>query len=107
SLLALPEIKNELDPVALDQIFTFWTTLPGRTVFKNIHELPPGHYLLAKNGKIHLQKYWQLDFPAKESHTSVSLETITEQADELLTDAIRIRLRADVPVGSYLSGGLD
>jgi len=107
SLLTLNDICNELDPIALDQIFTFWTTLPGRTIFKDIHELPPGHYLLAKNGRIHLHKYWQLSFPVKESHNPASLETITEQADELLTDAIRIRLRADVPVGSYLSGGLD
>lgn len=107
SLLTLPEIKNELDPVALDQIFTFWAPLPGRTIFKDIHELPPGHFLLAKNGGIHLQQYWQLNFPVKGNCNPASLETITDQADELLTDAIRIRLRADVPVGSYLSGGLD
>ena len=107
SLLTLNEIPNNLDPLALEEIFTFWTTLSGRTLFKDIHELPPGHYLLAKNGQIRIQKYWQLDFAAPQDQNPDSVETIQEETDEILTDAIRIRLRADVPVGSYLSGGLD
>ncbi len=107
SLLTLNEIPNDLDFISLDQIFTFWTSLPGRTIFKDIHELPPGHYLLVKNGQIQIRKYWQLDFENQNGQITDSVETITEKADEILTDAIRIRLRADVPVGSYLSGGLD
>ena len=107
SLLTLNEIPNNLDAVALDQIFTFWTTLSGRTMFKDIHELPPGHYLLAKNGQISIHKYWQLDFAVPQDQNHDSVERIRDKVDEILTDAIRIRLRADVPVGSYLSGGLD
>ena len=107
SLLALHEIPNELDLVALEQIFTCWTTLPGHTMFKDILELPPGHYLLAKNGQLRIQKYWELDFASPADQNPDSVDTIREKVDEILTDAIRIRLRADVPVGSYLSGGLD
>lgn len=107
SLLAVPGIRSELDPVSLDQIFTYWTTLPGRTIFKDIHELPAGHYMTIRNGKVDVRNYWKLTYPHAGEHFTDSFESLREQADEILTDAIRIRLRADVPVGSYLSGGLD
>lgn len=107
SLLTVPGIRRQIDPVALEQIFTCWTTLGRRTAFEDIHELPPGHYLLVKDAQIQINRYWQLQFPACRDQSSESLDTIVRQADEILTDAIRIRLRADVPVGAYLSGGLD
>ncbi|XOF33846.1 MAG: asparagine synthase (glutamine-hydrolyzing) [Candidatus Electrothrix sp. YB6] len=106
ALFQFPEIQREFDPVGLDQIFTFWTTLPGHTAFKGVKELPPGHYLSLKNGHITIQRYWETPFqqPVK---SDLDLPSAVEELDALLTDAIRIRLRADVPVGSYLSGGLD
>ncbi len=107
SLLTIPGVRRELDHTALQQIFTFWTTLGKRTAFKDIHELPPGHFLTIKDGNISIQQYWRLNFPEKANLSDEPLESIAQQADELLTDAIRIRLRADVPVGAYLSGGLD
>ncbi len=107
ALLTLPGIRRELDATALQQVFTFWTTLGRQTAFEDIHELPPGHYMRIKNGDVQIKQYWQLRFPENRNHTNESLEKITEQCDEILTDAIRIRLRADVPVGAYLSGGLD
>lgn len=107
SLFMAEEIHREIDPVALDQIFTFWTTLPGRTVFKNIQELKPGHYMRVSNGTISEYKYWDIPYYHREEQNSLSPGEISERILDLLQDATRIRLRADVPVGSYLSGGLD
>ncbi len=105
SILAYPGQRAELDPQALQEVFTFWSVQSPRTIFKGIAELPPGHYLLTSPEKFEIHPYWQPDFtppatprPAKE---------YLEQLESLLIDAARIRLRADVPVGAYLSGGLD
>lgn len=107
SLLTCSDISRHLDPIALEQIFTFWTTLPGRTAFQNIHELPPGHYLQVKNGTVEIRPYWSLPFVSPAEYSTRPVEELTEQMKSLLTDSVRIRLRADVPVGCYLSGGLD
>jgi asparagine synthase (glutamine-hydrolysing) len=107
SIFTLEEIDHRVDPIAMDQIFTFWTTLPGRTIFKGIHELPPGHYLKASQSKISIQKYWDIPFYPSDEQLTWPVEEICMRIKELFRDAIRIRLRADVPVGCYLSGGLD
>jgi asparagine synthase (glutamine-hydrolysing) len=106
SLLVNPGIPVEIDPVSLDQIFTYWSTLSPRTAFKNIYEIPPAHYLLIQDGQIHLEPYWGLDFTPSDG-SQLSEQQYMEEFEELLIDATRIRLRADVPVGAYLSGGLD
>lgn len=108
TLLADPRVHAELDLVALDQIFTFWSTLSPRTIFRNIHELPPGHYMLARQGRVTIEPYWQLTFPEAAAAEPARAEgDYLEELQSLLVDATRIRLRADVPVGAYLSGGLD
>lgn len=107
SLFALPFVPRRIDPIALDQIFTFWTTLPGHTAFEGIRELPAGHYMIIKNGTVSITKYWQLPFCERKETPYFPLTSLLEEIDEVLLDAIRIRLRADVPVGAYLSGGLD
>jgi len=101
------EIHRALDLESLDQIFTFWTTLPGKTVFSNIKELPPAHYMLISPNGITTKKYWDMNFlNSKEINNRKSNDFVSE-ISETLMDAVRIRLRADVPVGTYLSGGLD
>ena len=108
AILADPRIAAQLDPVALDQVFTFWSPLSPRTAFRNIQELPPGHYLLARNGRLTMRQYWSMGFPEKGVHREPgSLAECVEEFRSLLVDSTRIRLRADVPVGAYLSGGLD
>jgi asparagine synthase (glutamine-hydrolysing) len=111
AILADRNVRTEIDPLALEQVFTFWAPLSPRTIFRGIKELPPGHYLLAKQGKISIQSYWNISFDgeANESNGSTARSTgdYLEELSELLIDAVRIRLRADVPVGAYLSGGLD
>ena len=106
ALLEHPAVQPALDLVAMDQIFTFWCTLPPRTAFQGIHELPPGHSMTVARSEVKIRRYWQPVFddatpPAR------SEQSYAEELRELLTDATRIRLRADVPVGAYLSGGLD
>ena len=107
AILAEPRVAAELDPVALEQIFTFWSTLSPRTSFRGIIDFPPGHYMLVRDGQMSLKPYWQLDFPDQESSVTRSQRDYLDEFRSLLVDATRIRLRADVPVGAYLSGGLD
>lgn len=107
SLFAAQRTPREIDLVALHQVFTFWTTLPGRTVFKGINELQPGHFLRVSRGNIDVKPFWDVPFYPPSEYTNLHPQEITERIRELLLDAVRIRLRADVPVGAYLSGGLD
>jgi asparagine synthase (glutamine-hydrolysing) len=109
ALLQAPGIVAEADPVALDQIFALWFPLAPRTMFKGVLELPPAHMLIARADHVAVRRYWRLEFPdaadaADEKHNDAG---IVEEVRALLTEATRIRLRSDVPVGSYLSGGLD
>jgi asparagine synthase (glutamine-hydrolysing) len=112
ALLQVPGVRAELDAKALDQTFTFWFPVAPRTPFKDIHELPPGHMLIAEGGNVTVKPYWRLTYPdAREAAggalTGAREAALTEELRELLIDATRIRLRSDVPVGAYLSGGLD
>jgi asparagine synthase (glutamine-hydrolysing) len=104
TLFAHPDVERRLDPCALDQCFTFWAPLPPRTMFAGILELPPGHSMTVTNGEVRHHRYWQPDYQVRDD---ISESDAAEQLLELLIDATRIRLRADVPVGAYLSGGLD
>ncbi|HSJ54485.1 MAG TPA: asparagine synthase (glutamine-hydrolyzing) [Anaerolineae bacterium] len=106
ALLAHPNVKAELDPDSLDQVFTFWSTLSPRTAFRNIVEVPPGHYLQAREGQVTVQSYWAPDLTPDPDGSRTGQDYL-EELESLLIDATRIRLRADVPVGAYLSGGLD
>ena len=106
ALFAHPGVKAELDPISLAQIFTFWTTLSPRSSFRNIQSLPPGHFLMASDGDIKITPYWQLDMSAG-CDVPESLDEAADKLRWLLEDAVRLRLRSDVPVGAYLSGGLD
>ena len=105
SLFVHGDVPRRIDPRGLNQLFTFWSTLPPRTVFEGVSELPPGHNLIVEDGHVRSRRYWQLDYANGSKDTSA--EEWTQRVLEVLTDATRIRLRSDVPVGAYLSGGLD
>ena len=107
ALLACPEVSREIDLQALDQIFTFWATLAPRTAFKNVWQLPPGHSMAVQSGQVRVWPYWHLEYTPDSDLAHHSEEKLTDDLFALLLDATRIRLRADVPVGAYLSGGLD
>lgn len=106
-LFTLDNIERSIAPESLAQIFTFWTTVSPNTPFKNIYELPPGHQMTVKGSQIQIKKYWSLDFPGKGKCYPGSLNDAAEELGNLLKDAVKIRLRADVQVAAYLSGGLD
>ena len=103
-----PGVSREIDYKGLDEVFTYWCTIPPTTLFRNIHELPPGHSMTVGAGGVTVRQYWDNQFEETSSDVAPAKEqTYADELLELLIDATRIRLRADVPVGAYLSGGLD
>jgi asparagine synthase (glutamine-hydrolysing) len=105
SLFTRKEIRKELSFESLSQIYTFWTTITPNTPFKNIYEISPGHFAMFNRKGLTIQRFWELNF---ENHLSkFSIQDATDRFDELFSDAVRIRLRADVEVAAYLSGGID
>jgi asparagine synthase (glutamine-hydrolysing) len=108
AILAHPGSKPELNLIGLDQTFTFPGLVSPQTMFKNIHSLKSGHYITIQDGRVKEKEYWDLDFPcADDIEYKFSESYYAEKLEELLSRAIDIRLRADVPIGFYLSGGLD
>lgn len=105
SLFTQPEVPRRLDPIGLDQVFTYWCPVAPRTVFEGICELPPAHNLVVARGKLAVKRYWQLDYGTRLA--ALPLDQCADTLLELLLDATQLRLRSDVPVGAYLSGGLD
>lgn len=110
ALFADPTIPRRLDAQTISDVFSCWTPVGEKTAFEGIHSLPPGHYAVFDEQGLTIRPYWRLQFPnAEESaqHAERPFESWLEEMNHLLYDATRIRLRADVPVGAYLSGGLD
>lgn len=104
SLLLIPEISADVDENGLNEIFMLGPAKPiGSAVFKDINELPPASYMTVKNGNVSIKQYWRLT--AKE-HTDNEAQTI-EKTHFLVTDAIKRQLVSDVPLCTFLSGGLD
>lgn len=109
AILEHPSVTREVDRVGLDQVFTFAGLISPRTMFRNINSLENGHFLLVDDdGKITDTEYWDLIYP--EGPCSMNGKTeqyYTDRLEELFDASVRLRLRADVPSGYYLSGGLD
>jgi len=105
SLFQQKSVNREFHAESLTQIYTFWTALTPNTAFKDIYELPPGHQLVFNRDGLKIEKYWELNFDNK--HANLSFNDALDQFNELLSSAVRLRLRADVEVAAYLSGGLD
>ena len=109
AILTHPEVNPEVDLIGLDQVFTFAGLLSPRTMFKNVHSLENGHFLVVNDdGEITDKEYWDLIFPEGEVVMNGKGEQYySDQIEDKFTEAIRLRLRSDVPYGFYLSGGLD
>ena len=100
-------IPREIDPRIMSEIFTFWCPAGEETIFTGMKQLLPGHYMkVTGSGVAAPQCYWSLPFYPDEPEL-LSEQEYAEGLRELLVDSVRLRLRADVPVGAYLSGGLD
>ncbi|NIR32790.1 MAG: asparagine synthase (glutamine-hydrolyzing) [Gammaproteobacteria bacterium] len=96
-----------LDLTALDDILTFWAPLGARTTAEGVSQVRPGERIVISRGEIARELYWTWDYARDGEHDDASDEALAEELRALLIDSVRIRLRADVPVGAYLSGGLD
>lgn len=96
--------KLEMDNKAFSEYLTFQYPVTNRTLFKNIFQLMPGHSLNIRDGKVTICKYWDVQY----SHDhSISIPQAQKRIRELINDSLDVHLRADVPIGSYLSGGVD
>lgn len=107
ALFGVRGLQARFDARALAQSFTFWAPLAPRTAFEGVMELPPGHYLEVYPDGSRITRYWGLAFPGAGAELDLSVDDAASALLELLSDAARLRLRADVQVAAYLSGGLD
>jgi asparagine synthase (glutamine-hydrolysing) len=112
AILASGEVNPEIDPHGIDQIFTLFALPTRRTCFEGISQVLPGHYLDIRlrdgaGAGVDERRYWDLDFPDRGEEYDQSDERVVEEFGQLLVRATEIRLRADVPVVTYLSGGVD
>lgn len=108
AILEHPLVAREVDLTGLDQILSFPGVVSPRTMFKGIESLKSGHYISVKNGDVSVREYWDLDYPlAGELDYDKPESYYVEGLKGLLEQAVKYRLQADVPVGFYLSGGMD
>src|SRR3954467_15072447 len=96
----LPSIETDLE--GLRDYLTFQFCLAGKTLFKGVHELLPGHTLTVQNGVVRTERYWEVHYEADFEHTE---RYFVDRLHSMIGDSVSMHLRADVPVGSYLSGG--
>ena len=105
SILKYPDIKAEADMKSMNEYLTFQVMLKKHTLFKNIHTLEPATYIIIEKGKIKEKKqYWEFDYCINDS---ISEEQYTTELLHLLENSLNIQTRSDVPIGAYLSGGID
>jgi asparagine synthase (glutamine-hydrolysing) len=122
SLLQVPGVPREIDPVALDEYLTYQYVPHPHCILRGFQKLPPAHWALYRGGQLELHRYWKPAFEpgAEERHSSAesngrstpggvfeSYADAQRQLRETLTEAVRLRLRSDVPLGAFLSGGID
>jgi len=103
-LLQHPDVEREIDPKALDAYFTLGYIPDPYSIFKNVKKLPPGHYLTFSQGRLDVKQYWDFNFNPSES---LREEDYLEELRFLLDESVRLRLISDVPLGAFLSGGID
>lgn len=104
ALLADDSSLAELSPHALDQYLTMRFVQPPETFFARVRALPPAHYMVWENGRARIERYWDLQYGPKWTYSEA--ETL-DRIDELLGETVKLHLLSDVPVGAFLSGGLD
>ncbi len=107
AILTSKLVAPEIDAEGLNQIFSIWVNIPPKTVFKGINELAPGKMLSISNAGVKESRYWNFQYPDISSYEDRPLSFYTSRLEELIYESVKIRLRSDVPVASYLSGGLD
>ena len=104
SLLEVPGIPRDIDPGAVDEYLTYQYVPHPKTIFRGIQKLEPGHYAICQDGKLETKSYWQPDF---NHDREISEDDAVLQLRELFESAVTMRMRSDVPLGAFLSGGID
>ena len=107
SIMEFPGVTLKISPKALSQYFTFWTSLSPRTAFDGVFELPPGTYMTVNSKENKITKYWDLPIFKPNNYEYSTLDEAAEEFENIFSDAVKLRLRADVQVAAYLSGGID
>lgn len=103
-ILQAPELRRQIDPASLAAFFTFLYVPTPATIFQGIAELPPAHYLIWEDGQVGVRRYWQLQYGIDDGHPeSYYVEGLLAH----LADAVKSHLVSDVPLGAFLSGGVD
>ena len=107
ALLQIPEIEAELDPESLHQYLTFLWVPDPKTMFRRILKLPAGHYATLRKGELKLTQYWDLTFPAANQAYARSEADLTDEVRERFRRSVEAQMVSDVPIGAFLSAGLD
>ena len=104
SLLQIADLPRELDATAVDQYLTYQYVPHPRTIFQAAKKLPPAHFAVFEEGRLRSGQYWQ---PPSEVDAQISEAGAIDQLRELVGDSVRLRMQSDVPLGAFLSGGVD
>ena len=104
AILQDPEISREVNRPSITDYLSYGYTPTPETMFKNIMKLPPAHFMVYEKGKMSIEKYWELDFLKK---IKLSEQEYCQRSLDLLEECTKIRLISDVPLGAFLSGGID
>ena len=105
ALKVLPDFPGETDPAALDLYLSLQYIPSPRTIYKDVHKLPPAHRLVWEKGSTRVERYW--DLPAGDPAPAISIEEAKSEIRRRLTESVRLRMISEVPLGAFLSGGVD
>lgn len=108
-LIAHPRLGRELDPQALDLFLTLEYVPSPLSIYKNVFKLPAGHYLLFGDGRVSVHSYWDVEprDPDDPEMRGLTFSAACDRLYDLLKESVRLRLMSDVPLGAFLSGGID
>ncbi len=104
ALLTLPDVKKDIRDDAVYDFFAYQYVPDPKTIFSHMHKLPPGHFMLIKDGEKHIEQYWDVSFANK---TNENFAQVKDRLATLLYDKTKARMLADVKLGAFLSGGVD
>ena len=107
SLLEFPNVQLKISPKAISEYFTFWTSLSPSTAFEGVYEVPPGTYMIISDKGKKSKLYWELPLCKPNEYKYTNINEAVKDFETIFSDAVKLRLRADVQVAAYLSGGID
>ncbi len=100
-------ILASISPIALKQVFTYWTTLSDRSIFQDIYQVPPSTYLVFENGQVDIKTYWDYTYATGDEAISKDRNDLIDELESKMISSVKNRMVSDVPISFYLSGGLD